>query len=250
MVKVIAHRGASATHRENTVEAFRAAERQGADGIEFDVRRAGGDVLVVHHDAHLPSGRALIDVTRDELPEWLPTLSETLDVCSGMWVNVEIKNMPDDPDYDAENSISMAVAGLLTAHILGEAGSGDGDEAGVSEEEMFARRVLVSSFNVASLRRMREINPAIPVGLLVWGHVDPATLVARAQAHGVQAIHPQDFLVDRSFVERAHGAGLAVHVWTVDDERRVLELANLGVDGVITNRPDMAHQALVGGGWI
>ena len=53
MVRIIGHRGASASHPENTIEAFRAAAEQGAHGIELDVRRTADDVLVVYHDAHL-----------------------------------------------------------------------------------------------------------------------------------------------------------------------------------------------------
>ena len=74
-MRVIAHRGASAVERENTLEAFRAAVRLNADGIELDVRRTANDVLVVHHDAHLPDGRAIIELHDNELPDWVPTLA-------------------------------------------------------------------------------------------------------------------------------------------------------------------------------
>ena len=63
-------------------------------------------------------------------------------------------------------------------------------------------------------------------------------------AHGLQAIHPNDVLVDASFVERAHDAGLEVTVWTVDDPDRIRQLAEFGVDGIITNAPDAAVHVL------
>ncbi len=63
----------------------------------------------------------------------------------------------------------------------------------------------------------------------------------------MMAIHPHDVLVDRSFVEQAHAAGLAVNVWTVDDPERIVALAEVGVDAIITNVPDVAVAALADG---
>lgn len=225
MVRIIGHRGASATHPENTLEAFRAAADQGAHGIELDVRRTADDVLVVFHDAHLPDGRVLRTVTADDLPESVPSLAATLAECTDLWMNVEIKNLPGDPDYDGEHGLSIAVAALL-----------DGFDA--------AGRVLVSSFDIGSVDRIRAIDPAIPVGWLVWAQADPASLIERAVAHGMAAIHPHDLLVDASFMARAGEAGLAVNVWTVDDPARMRQLAELGVDGIITNTPGAAVEAL------
>jgi len=112
MVRVIGHRGASATHPENTLEAFRAAAEQGAHGVELDVRRTADDVLVVFNDAHLGDGRLIRELGAAELPATIPTLAQALDACADLWMNVEVKNMPDDPDYDAEHGLSVAVAGL------------------------------------------------------------------------------------------------------------------------------------------
>lgn len=225
MVRIIGHRGASATHPENTIEAFRAAKGQGADGIELDVRRTADDVLVVFHDAHLGSGDLLRATMSADLPPSVPTLVEALEACSDLWINIEIKNMPDDPDYDSEHGLSVAVAGLVVAFDV-------------------ADRVIVSSFNIGSVDRIRSIDATIPVAWLVWGQADPSSLVARATAHELQAIHPHDLLVDRSFVRQAHAAGLEVNVWTVDEPARIRTLADLEVDGIITNVPGKAVAAL------
>ncbi|MEM7341668.1 MAG: glycerophosphodiester phosphodiesterase [Actinomycetota bacterium] len=225
MVRIIGHRGASASHPENTIEAFRAAADQGAHGIELDVRRSADDVLVVFHDAHLPDGRLVRNVTSAELPDQIPTLAEALAECHDLWVNIEIKNLPGDPDYDAEMGSSVAVAGLIAAYDL-------------------PHGVLVSSFDIGNLDRIRSIDPSIEAGWLVWGETQPAVLIERTVAHGLQAIHPHDLLVDRSFVQRARDAGLAVNVWTVDDPDRIRHLVELGVDGIITNDPAGAVAAL------
>lgn len=228
MTRIIGHRGASASHPENTIEAFRAAAEQGAHGVELDVRRTEDDVLVVVHDAHLADGRLVRATSSADLPDHVPTLSEALEACPDLWLNVEIKNMPDDPDYDSEHGLSIAVAGLIAAFDV-------------------ADRVIVSSFNMDSVDRIRTVDPSIPLAWLVWGQADPRSLVERVVAHDLQAIHPHDLLVDRSFLKRAHDAGLVVNVWTVDDPQRIVELVGWGVDGIITNSPSVAIAALADG---
>lgn len=246
MVRVIAHRGASAAHPENTIEAFEGARRQGAAGIELDVRLSSDDVLMVHHDAHLEDGRLIRANRADELPDSVPTLVEALDVADGMWVNIEIKNAPDEPDFDQDHRIALAVAGLVSAYFPPAPADPDAGPGDVGPP--VADRVIVSSFNVDTILRIRQADPGIPVALLVWGQADPVSLIGRAVGHGFDAIHPHDLLVDRSFVDLAHREGLAVNVWTVDNPERVVALAELGVDGIITNKPDAAVETLLAAG--
>lgn len=222
---IIGHRGASGRFKENTVEAFTGAKELGAYGVELDVRRSADEVLVVHHDAALSDGRLIFELSADDLPSYVPTLVEALDVLGDQWVNIEIKNHPADPDYDAAHGISVAVAGLVAAFDMVD-------------------RVLVSSFDMDSIQRIRKTDPSIPIGWLVWGQADPAQLVGRAEAQACQAINPHDLLVDAGFVRRANDAGLLVNVWTVDDPDRIRELASFGVDSIITNVPDIAVAAL------
>ena len=247
---VVAHRGASATHHENTMEAFRAARDQGAAGIELDVRRTGDQVLVVHHDAHLSDGRLISDLSADQLPEWVPTLAEVLDLTSEMWLNIEIKNLPDEPDYDATDTVSVAVAGLVAAHLLQDLDhrAVESRDSPMTMADLYRKRVLVSSFNVDSMIRLRAVEPVLPLGMLVWGQVDPASIIGRAEAHGFDAIHPHDLMVDNTFVRRSRNAGLAINVWTVDNPERIVELAEMGVDSIITNTPDKAADVLAAAG--
>ncbi len=83
--QVFAHRGASAARPENTLDAFRHARELGADWVELDVRAHRATTrFVVHHDAHLPDGRALGRPRSAELPASVPTLDEALDACAGL----------------------------------------------------------------------------------------------------------------------------------------------------------------------
>ena len=221
VVEVIAHRGASRAAPENTVEAFRLARELGADWVELDVRRTADGVAVVHHDAHLADGRRIGQLHADELPGYVPSLAEAFEACDGMGVHIEIKNLPDDPDYDSENLVADAVAGLIAAYLGPE-------------------RALVSSFNVDAADAVRAVDPTIPTGL-ICGIVQPAQAVARATAHGMAAVHPFDAMCDPTFVRRAHEAGLSVSVWTINDADRMAELVAMGVDGLVTDLPDVAR---------
>src|SRR3954466_8935464 len=106
MVRVIAHRGASAAAPENTVEAFHLAKELGADWVELDARRTADGAVVVHHDAHLADGRAIVDLRRSDLPAHVCDLADALDACDGMSVNIEIKNWPDDVDFDPTDAVA------------------------------------------------------------------------------------------------------------------------------------------------
>ena len=206
------------------MEAFKAAADQGADGIELDVRWTTDEVLVVCHDAHLPDGRRVRATPHRQLPTTIPTLAEVLE--TGDWfVNIEIKNERDEPDFDPQHGPSAAVVDLVARF-------------GVVD------RVLVSSFDIGAVDRARALDPSIPAAWLVWGSIDPVSAIECTLAHGFQAIHPHDPMVDLAFVDRAHQLGLAVNVWTVDHPERLRELANMGVDGVISNDPGRARAAL------
>jgi len=223
--RIIAHRGASARYTENTVEAFQGAADLGADWVELDVRRTADGALAIHHDAHLADGRAIVDVALDDLPPHVPTLVEALDACAPMGVNVEIKNSPQDVDFDASAAIVESVVAAI--------------QAGPVE-------VIVSSFHPPTLDRVRAVDPSLATGQLTGRLPDAAAAVEAAVAAGHVALHPFDLTVSQEVVDLAHAAGLALNVWTVDDPDRILALAEMGVDGIVTNVPDIAVAVLRG----
>ncbi len=225
MTLVIAHRGASAAAAENTLPAFRLARELGADWVELDARRSQDGMVVVSHDACLADGRMIVKTNSDDLPVSMPNLAEALEECESMGVNIEIKNLPDEPDYDDQHVVSEAVAGLVQAYL------------GVE-------RALVTSFNIDALDRLKAVDPSIPCGWLTFDMGDPASAIGRAVAHDMVTINPYDATVDAAFVRRAHDAGLGVNVWTVDDPERMARLCEFGVDGIITNVPDVGRAVI------
>ena len=104
---------------------------------------------------------------------------------------------------------------------------------------------MLPSFALAPVAACHELAPEIPTAFLV---LDPkgAEAVEVAAAHGHRALHPWVPFVDEALVEHAHAAGLVVNTWTIDDPVRIAELAAFGVDGVVTNAPDVARAALDG----
>lgn len=216
MTLVVGHRGASAGVRQNTAEAFRLARRLGADWVELDVRRTVDHVLVTHHDAHLPDGRLVADTPLDELPGWVPSLAEAFEACEGMGVLVEIRNDPDEPRYDGDNTIATAVAGLVSAYRRYD-------------------EVMISSFNTTTIERIREVDGRLATGLLMFDPVRVMQSVDRAAASGHVAIHPYYATVDAALLRRARRASVAVWVWTVNEAAAAEEFVRLGVDAVITD---------------
>lgn len=227
VAQVIAHRGASAERPENTVAAFLRARELGADAVELDVRFTADAVLVVHHDALLPDGRALAELRRDDLPGDIPTLTEALDACEGMWVNVEIKHDPSEPGFDPRETIARATAELLV---------GRGEPLS---------RWLVSSFRRETIDAVHTAVPALPTAWLCL-ELD-GEMAASLAADGHVAAHPWVELLTPEVIAACHAVGLQVNTWTCDDPDRMMQLIALGIDGLCTNVPDVGRQAVDSG---
>lgn len=221
---IIAHRGASAAHPENTVTAFTAAGPLGADAVELDARRTADGAVVVLHDDVLPDGRALVELARAQLPSEIPALGEALDACGDLVVNIEIKNWPDDRDFDP----TEAVADEVVAEVR---------RRGTPE------RYLVSSFHRPTIDRVRGAMPELGTALLHI-HQDGLTALAEAVAHGHGALHPWYGWATEEVIAAAHEAGVVVNAWTVDEPEVMARLAGWGIDGIVTNVPDVALEVL------
>jgi glycerophosphoryl diester phosphodiesterase len=225
MVQVLAHRGASVAERENTIEAFRRAAAMGSDGVELDVRRTADGVLVVHHSPRLADGRVIVDLRAVDLPGYVARLDAALDACSGMWVNVEIKNDPQEPDFDRTDSIADQTIDSLLHR---------------KEDD----RWLISSFRIETVDRCKALADRIRTAWLVVEVPDDAIATLVGSGHG--ALHPWVATLRRSHIELCHGAGIEVNTWTCDDPQRMSELIDWGIDGICTNVPDVAVGVIAG----
>jgi len=235
---VVAHRGASAEQPENTLRAFEAAVDLGADAVEFDVRvSADGHPVVVHDPAvdRTTGGHGLVrDLTLAELKrlrvrssadeqEEIPTLDETLALLSGrVAIDVEIKNIPGEPDHDVDRQEVVDA----TLRALDAAG--------------FSGAVLISSFNPSSIAHARAAAPDVPTGLLAVQAMPAADALRLATEGGHGWVLPAASSVlegGEDLVAAAHGAGLRLGTWVVDDAEVATLLTAWGLDAVATNDP-------------
>ena len=177
----------------------------------------------------MPRSRARHDRRLEvaDLPAHVPLLSDVLAVCEGMVVNIEIKNAPQDPGWDP----GEAVAALTAAAI---------DEAG------WTARVLVSSFQTATLRAVQAADGRLALGA---SGASPTMSGRRLRAveSGIRRRPPVRGVGDPELVERAHAMGLAVNVWTVNTPEDLRAMMAAGVDTVITDRLSDALAAVAVG---
>jgi glycerophosphoryl diester phosphodiesterase len=225
---VQAHRGSpdlASGIRENTLGAFDRARALGADGVELDVRLTADGGLAVHHDPAVEGVGTICELATAQLPAYIPLLADALEACTGMVVNIEIKNQPHEPGFDPTDRAADDVVALVAS--MGRTGS-----------------VVVSSFWSGSLSAVRSAGSAVPTGLLVVSSFDPPSSIAAAVDLGCTAVHLPVSLVDSTTVATAHAAGLAVAAWTVVDEDTLATMLQAGVDTVITDDVVTARRAV------
>jgi glycerophosphoryl diester phosphodiesterase len=244
---IYAHRGGAALRPENTIEAFDHGLAVGADGLEFDVHLTKDDEVVIHHDDTLErttSGRGrVVDFTQVELARvdagcsfndgngaypfrgrgiCVPTLREVLRRYPAARLIIELK-----------------VGGSrLAERVVDEVRDANAVD-----------RVAIGSFFSNALHAVRRYDPAIATGAAreetrwalyrSWiGMSIGATPFREFQVPEWSGLTP---IVTRRFVAAAHRAGVAVKVWTVNDPDAMRRLVSIGVDGLITDRPDLAR---------
>jgi glycerophosphoryl diester phosphodiesterase len=259
--QVVGHRGASAHEAEHTVAAYRRALDDGADGVECDVRLTRDGTLVCVHDRRVnrtSSGRGVVSALE---------LADLHELDFGSWrrdLAAIAAADPEAPDRDRTGVLTLdrlldtvldcprwVEVAIETKHPTRYAGLVE-----VALVELLARRgltrpasdgryrVRVMSFAAASLRRIRALAPGLPTVYLMHRVPLPrrdGSLPAGAVAGGPSLRGLRAF---PGYVQRVHDQGGQVHVWTVDEPRDVEWVAGLGVDVIITNRPDEVRRQL------
>lgn len=210
--------------RENTLEAFREAQRLGVDGVELDVRRTLDGVLVVHHDP-VVEGRTIAVTPASELPAHVPRLGDAMAVLEGLWVNVEVKNSKDERDtYDG--------TGAFVNQVLDHLYAGG-----------WSSSLTLSCFDLATCVHARAYDPRLDVARLLWRSSLKAAL-REAHARGFNAVNPHVRLVTPSTRRLASELGVDLNVWTVNDRRDLQAMVDFEVASVITDQPARALELL------
>ena len=238
--EIQSHRGAGELAPGNSMAAFRQAIAMGVDTLEMDAQATLDRVLVVYHDQRIDASdcrrvdgsplrsRLLKELTLREVEAIrcregaaIPTLDAVLRLASSapypVRANVEIKMQK------AELGIPVTeFAALLVVAI---------------EESGMSGRVLVQSFEPEALLAMRRIAPEIPRAVISRDRGSYSALVEETTA---SALLPRRDRLEPEDVEAMHARGVAVIPWVVDDTDEMRRLRTWGVDGIITNRPDVA----------
>jgi glycerophosphoryl diester phosphodiesterase len=245
---VAAHRGGAALWPENSLTAFRGALALGVDALEFDVHLSADGELVVIHDATLDrttTGHGpvraltlarlqtlrLLDRSGSPSTDTVPTLAQVLELARPTTVALlpEIKlDLARIPYPDVEPRV---VARLRTHGVLD--------------------RAVVQSFDDETLRRVRALAPTLRTMLLI----NRVRMSAQAAAPGDPIRWARDVgatdlgidfrLVDAQLVSAARTHGIKLGVWTVNTDADLQRMGALGVDLVMSDRPDRARQLLV-----
>jgi glycerophosphoryl diester phosphodiesterase len=236
-----AHRGASGHAPQNTLAAFLLAAEMGADGIELDVHFSrDGEAVVIHDDT--------VDATTDGCGRVRDlTLAELQSLDAGGWFDEQFAGERIPTLEQVFEQVGHRL--LINVEIKVEAGYHPVDQEAETvrliEDHQLVDRVIISSFSPSSLRRVHRLNPNIALGFL-YARPEPALLPRVLEWFGTahQAVHPGLSMVDAQYVRRAHRWGKRINVWTVNEEHDMRRMRDLGVDGIITNYPDVLCQVL------
>ncbi|GGO41798.1 glycerophosphoryl diester phosphodiesterase [Streptomyces daqingensis] len=218
----VGHRGVMGVEPENTLRSFVRAEEEGLDVIELDLHLSKDGELVVMHDADVArttdGSGAIGDFTLAELRqldagqgERIPAFQEVVQAVRSP-LQAEIKD--------------KAAARVLVA-VIGELGLHD--------------RVTVISFHDEALREVRALLPEMPL-VLVTGRSTP-TAPERALELGAEMVSCELRWLERETVDRCHAHGIKVISWTVNTDDDLARVRELGLDGVVTDMPEIKRAA-------
>lgn len=242
MAKILGHRGASNLAPQNTKAAFEKAIELGVDGMEIDVHLSKDGELVVCHNYTIDetsNGKGEIgDLTLGELkqfdfgsyfsPEFegerILTLDEFFEIAKDLEVlNVEIKapRAKDNVDEIVEKTIACI------------------------KKFSVESQVIISSFSGDVLLKSKEVEPQIRTALLydmMCGCCDAVCQdkIGYAKKLGIDGYHPMVLLVDEDYIKECHDNNLFVNVWTVNEKEAMERLISYNLDGIITDKPEIA----------
>lgn len=238
-----AHRGASGLAPENTLAAFAAAATHHAAAVELDVRRTLDGHLVVMHD---PTPARTTDVARvfpdrADAPVHAFTLAELRQLDAGSWFDARfagerVPTLDEAMDVLGGHHLRLLLEAKTPSSYPGMAGQIAHILRDQRAQWLAAPgQVIVESFEEEFIRELRAVLPRVPVGFL--GAPRPEQLVGFATF--CDQINPHAVGLTAEYIERVHQFGMAVNVWTVDEPDDMLAAVAAGVDGIISNRPDL-----------
>lgn len=218
MLKV-GHRGARAYEPENTLRSFQKAIELGADAIELDVRKSKDDYIVVIHDDNIEkttNGEGLVsNLNLNQIKSYsanknekIPTLEEALDfIGNRVKVFVELKEL----------GLEEKVLDIIYRKGL-------------------ENSVVIVSFLEGVLKRTRELDAKVEIGLVYAKHKNPIKAALELKAQFLLGFYR---FVHTTNVQKAHENGIKIIVWTINSAQEVADFKEKGVDGIASDKPDI-----------
>jgi glycerophosphoryl diester phosphodiesterase len=242
--------GGTGSQPEASMEAFRNSHRLGVDVLELDVKLTSDNVPVVHHDATLDRttncegqvrsktaaevaacridtlGTATLIRPAEGPGAAIPTLAELLEFARAerLRLNLEIKNQPSDPDYDPTQAFARTVLGVIEA-------------SGIDKS-----MVLIQSFWPPNLDDAKAAG--FQTSLLTLPQINRQGIQI-ARDSGYEVLSP-GWPIDESYMQEARAAGKPVIPYTLDTQADLERAVQLGVDGLISNDPELAIRVVYG----
>ncbi|MDQ0796979.1 glycerophosphodiester phosphodiesterase family protein [Streptomyces sp. B1I3] len=251
---VLAHRGASAYAPENTLAAVDAAGDLGIAWVENDVQLTRDGVLVVVHDTGLERTTDAEEVYPDRAP-WAVkdfTAAEIARLDAGSWFGARYAGARVPTLTQYLRRVERNRQKLLLEIKSPEIHPGIEKEIlrilrkeGWLDREHVTHRLVVQSFGAESVKTVHAQRPDVVTGFLGT----PAVADLPSYAAFTDQINPSyetigaDYVASVQKLKGAHGKPLRVNTWTVDDAAEAVEVAGFGVDGIITDKPDVVRDA-------
>lgn len=245
--KVISHRGANLAAPQNTIPAFEKSIEIGVDGFETDIHLTSDGVPVVCHNYTIDeTSNGTGEVTKMTLEELrsydfgsyfsekfagtkAPTLEEFYTLCET--ADIEIMNVEIKPPLDGDMEIVAKTINAAKAHGLFD-------------------KLLISSFDANVLVECKKVDPNCKTGFLYVpnkSHFYKTMLfgyVKFAKKIKADFLHPHFSAVTKHYVKRLHKNGIGINVWTVDKPSTITRMMKCGVDGLITNDPEICKELI------
>lgn len=220
---LVGHRGACAYEPENTLRSFKKAIELGANAVEFDIRRTKDGQIAVIHDPTLgrttnAKGRVR-NFTLDELKkldagkgEKIPSLKEALNFLNGKCkIIVELK------ETGFEEEVLKQCEGI--------------------------KNILFVSFHAEAIKKIKSLNQGAETGFLFSDRIENLENFI-----SMNKIIKSDWLggrytaINKELVKEAKKNGFGIFVWTVNEKKKISRYAKMGVDGIVSNKPDLFYE--------
>lgn len=232
-VEVVAHRGAAGKAPENTLAAIRQAIQDGADWVEIDVQETVDGEIVVIHDSDF------MKLANVNTKVWDGTLKQLKEIDVGSWFDPKFSNQRVPTLAQALEEVRGKCRLLIELKYYGHDQQLEQRVVDIVEKAGMVDDVAIMSLKYEGIQKIRELRPDWVVGLL------STTALGNLSNLDLDFLAVNMGMATSGFIRRTRAAGKQVFVWTVNDQISMSRMMSLGVDGVITDEPELARNVLI-----